>query len=425
MGQVLRSSWALLLGMLLLMVGNGLQGTLVGVRGQIEGFGPGEMSMVMSAYFVGLLIGSRVAGWMIRRVGHVRVFAALASFISAALILFPVMTHPIAWIVLRMVLGFGFSGVYIVSESWLNNSADNENRGQALSIYVVIQMIGLVAAQGLLTAGDPTGFILFIVPSVLVSISFAPILLSISPAPPFETSKPMSIRKVYEVSPLGVVGIFLVGGVYSGIYGMASVYAAGSGFDVKGVSIFIAAIYVGAMVMQYPIGWVSDRVDRRWLIVVICAIGALACAVATTGIGGFNGLLAAAFMIGGMSNPLYALLLAYTTDYLDPDDMAAASGQLLFVHGIGAVLGPLMTGWMMGQVGPDGFFHVLAVFLGALAGYAVYRMTQRPSVPISDTGTYAPILPTASAVAVEVAQEVAIEAAEAALEETEDDLTAA
>lgn len=423
--QVLRSSWALLLGMILLMVGNGLQGTLIGVRGQIEGFSAEAMSLVMAAYFFGLLLGSRAAGPMIRRVGHVRVFAALASFISAALILFPVMTHPIAWIVLRMVLGFGFSGVYVVAESWLNNSADNENRGQALSIYVVLQMIGLVAAQGLLAAGDPTGFILFIIPSVLVSISFAPILLSITPAPPFETSKPMSIRKVYEVSPLGVVGIFLVGGVYSGIYGMASVYAAGSGFDVQTVSMFIGAIYVGAMVMQYPVGWVSDRIDRRWLIVAICLIGGLTCLVATTGAGGFNGLLVAALIIGGMSNPLYALLLAYTTDYLESDDMAAASGQLLFVHGIGAVLGPLITGWVMGRVGPNGFFHVLAMFLGALAVYAVYRMTQRPSVPIRDTGSYAAILPTASPFAVEVAQEVAIEAAEAAEAEAEADITAA
>lgn len=424
MGQVLRSSWALLLGIMLLMVGNGIQGTLLGVRGGIEGFSTLTMSMVMSAYFAGFLIGSRVAPWMIQRVGHVRVFAALASFISAALILFPVVAHPLVWIALRLLIGLCFCGVYVVAESWLNNAADNENRGQALSLYLVVQMIGIVSAQGLLAAGDPSGFILFIVPSVLVSISFAPILLSISPAPPFETTKPMSIWQVYRVSPLGFVGIFLMGGVYSGLFGMASVFGYAAGLNVQQISIFVAAIYVGGLLLQFPIGTLSDRMDRRSLIVLAAAIGAVASLVLAAGMwqGDLVLLSIGSFVIGGMANPLYALLLAYTNDYLEADDMAAASGQMLFVNGVGAVLGPLVTGWMMARVGPGGFFYFLAICLAALAAYGLYRMTQRASPAISDTGVYAPILPSATPVAVEVAQEVAIEAAEQA---AGDDLTAA
>ena len=209
MFQVLSRSWALLIGMMLLMVGNGLQGTLLGVRGGIEGFSTFEMSIVMSAYFAGFLGGSRLAPEMIRRVGHVRVFAALASFISAILILYPAFAHPVAWALGRVVIGFCFSGVYVTAESWLNNSSDNANRGKALSVYMIVQMFGIVSAQALLAMGDASGYALFILSSVLVSISFAPILLSISPTPAFETAKPMPLKTLLETSPLGCWGMFL------------------------------------------------------------------------------------------------------------------------------------------------------------------------------------------------------------------------
>jgi MFS family permease len=222
MFQVLSRSWALLIGMMLLMVGNGLQGTLLGVRGGIEGFSTFEMSIVMSAYFAGFLGGSRLAPEMIRRVGHVRVFAALASFISAILILYPAFAHPVAWALGRVVIGFCFSGVYVTAESWLNNSSDNANRGKALSVYMIVQMFGIVSAQALLAMGDASGYALFILSSVLVSISFAPILLSISPTPAFETAKPMPLKTLLETSPLGCWGMFLLGGVFSAQFGMSA-----------------------------------------------------------------------------------------------------------------------------------------------------------------------------------------------------------
>jgi MFS family permease len=162
--NVVRASWALLLGMFLLQIGNGLQGSLMGVRGAIEGFTTVELSMIASAYFVGFLGGSRLAPKFIARVGHVRVFAALGSLISAVLIAYPVLTDPWAWMALRVIIGFSLSGVYVTAESWLNNAATNETRGQSLSAYMLVQMFGLVGAQGILSAGDPTGFLLFIIP---------------------------------------------------------------------------------------------------------------------------------------------------------------------------------------------------------------------------------------------------------------------
>ena len=408
MFQVLSRSWALLLGMMLLMVGNGLQGTLLGVRGGIEGFSTFNMSIVMSAYFAGFLGGSRLAPEMIRRVGHVRVFAALASFISAILILYPAFAHPVAWALGRVVIGFCFSGVYVTAESWLNNSADNTNRGKTLSVYMIVQMFGIVCAQVLLVMGDAGGYALFIVASVLVSISFAPILLSISPTPAFETTKPMPLKTLIETSPLGCFGMFLLGGVFSAQFGMSAVYGMAAGLTIVQISMFVSSIYVGALLMQYPIGWFSDYIDRRVVILIVAAVGGAMSLVGFLFDHYFGALLVAAFVIGGTSNPLYSLLIAYTSDYLEADNMAAASGGLIFINGMGAIMGPLVTGWMMDIFGTQAFFMVIAVLMLTLTGYAGYRMTQRSRDGIED-GAYAAVMPSASPVAVEVASEYYIE----------------
>ncbi|MEM8957425.1 MAG: MFS transporter [Pseudomonadota bacterium] len=397
-------TWALLLGMFLLMVGNGLQGTLLAIRGAIEGFSTLEMSLVMSAYFLGFLGGSHLTPELIRRVGHVRVFAAMGSFISAILILYPTITDPVAWMLLRVLTGFCFSGVYVTAESWLNRAVSNENRGKALSLYMIVQMGGIVAAQGVLLTGDPSGFILFIIPSVLVSISFAPILLSVQPTPVYETTKPMSFLQLFRVSPLGCIGMFIMGGVFSALFGMASVYGTESGMSVSQISAFVASIYIGGLLLQAPIGYASDRMDRRKLVLAAAVTGAVA-ALAAIALPGYAAVLVAGFLVGGMSNPTYALLIAHTNDYLDYDDMAAASGRLIFITGIGAVSGPLVAGALMGQIGPQGFFIFLAALFAVLAGYAGWRMTRRPATPVDETMGYAAILPSASPVAMEAAIE--------------------
>ncbi len=412
MFQVIATSWALLLGMALLMMGNGVQATLMGVRGAIEGFTTFELSIVTSAYFAGFLIGSRSTPWLIRRVGHVRVFAALASLISAALVLFPTISDPWFWTALRVVIGLAFSGVYVTAESWLNNAAGNENRGQTLSAYMIVQMLGIVSGQAILAMGDPTGFIVFIIPSVLVSVSFAPILLSVSPTPAFERTEPMSLGTLFRSSPLTFVGMALLGGVFAALFGMGSVYATTAGLDVGRVSTFVGTIFVGSLLFQYPIGWLSDRMDRRKLILLAAALGGATSTAAFLAGAEFRLLLVAAFILGGTVNPLYSLLIAYLNDHLATSNMAAASGGMVFVSGLGAIGGPVVTGWLMEWAGPQGYWLFIAALLFALAAYAAYRMTQRPAVPVDETGAYVSVLPTASPVAVEAAQEWAIEQAE-------------
>ena len=401
--RVVLANWALYVGMLLLMMGNGLQASLLGVRGPVAGFSTLEVSAVMSAYFAGFFVSASATPRLIRRVGHVRVFAAFGSFVSAALILFPAIEHPIAWALLRAVIGFCFCGIYITAESWLNNATTAANRGSALSAYMVVQMGGVVAAQGLLSVDDPSGFLLFIIPSVLVSISFAPILLSVAPAPAYESTKTMSLPALYRVSPLGLVGVFLLGGVFSAQFGMSALYATQLGLDGAQLAAFIAAFYVGAFVVQIPLGWLSDRMDRRKLVLVAATAGAAGAALGLAAGDAYAMLLAAAFAFGGLTNPLYALLIAYVNDAVEYEDMAAASGGLLFAHGIGAILGPMALGALMGRLGPGAFWIYCTALPLAIAAYAAWRMAQRPVQVTGEAAAYAVVFPTASAVAVEAA----------------------
>ncbi|MFN3847119.1 MAG: MFS transporter [Paracoccaceae bacterium] len=413
MFQMLSGVWALLLGIVLIMLGNGMHFTLIGLRGGIENFSATELAIVTSGYFLGFLSGARYTPILIRRVGHVRVFAALGSFMSAGLIAFPLVTDPWAWTALRLLVGFCMSGVYVSAESWLNNASTNETRGKVLSAYMIAQTLGIIGAQGLLTLGDPSTSALFIVASILVSISFAPILLSVAPAPAVEVARPMSLRKLFISSPLGTVGIFLLGSVYAAQSGMGAVFGTQIGLTASQIALFVAMLFAGALVLQYPIGWLSDKMDRRKLIFGAATLGMLSCAMGWITGGSLVPLMAAAFFAGGVTTPLYALFLAYTNDFLSAEDMPAASGGLIFTFGLGAIAGPLLTGWAMQTFDPFAFWLVLGATFAAIAVYALYRMTQRAVIPVSETESYLNVLPTASPLAVEAAGVWAAEQAEA------------
>ena len=244
-----------------------------------------------------------------------------------------------------------------------------------------------MAGQALLVVAEPVGHVLFIVISILVSISFAPIPLSIRPTPAFERTTPMSLRQLYMASRLGCVGMLLLGGVFSSQFGMAAIFGSVAELRLAQISSFIAAFYVGAIVLQYLIAWSS-----------------------------FAFLLCTAFLIGGISNPLYSLLVGHTYDFLDYEDMAAASNGLLSINVLGAVCGPLVFGWMMDRVGSSGFFIMISPLLGGLTIYAFFRMTQRASVTVEDIGAYAAVTLSASLFALKIPQDFAVDIA---VEETE------
>ena len=407
-----------MLGMLLLMLGNGLQGTLLGVRGSLEEIDSATMGLIMSGYFVGFLGGSKATPIMLQWVGHVRVFAALGSFVSAAFILYAAVVDPVAWWILRVLVGFCFSGIYVVAESWLNHSASNESRGQALSLYLIVQMAGMVLGQLLLNVADPAGYDLFVLITVLVSVSFAPMLLSSSSSAPVQSSaRAMSLKELIKTSPLACFGILLLGGIYSVLYAMSPVYATERGLTISQTSYFITGIFAGAMIFQFPIGWLSDRVDRRLLIIGVTAIGSVVALIGMYLGDNFTTLLVSAVLLGGAANPLYSLLVAYANDYLERDQMSAAAGGLLFINGCGAMTGPIIVGYAMSNFGLEWYFITLLLLCSSICFYAIYRISQRQHTITDEVAPYLPITARTSS----LATEFAIEAAEEDLiEELED-----
>lgn len=415
---VLKQSWALMLGVLLLMLGNGLQGTLLGVRGSLEQIDSGTMGLIMAGYFVGFLGGSRLTPVMLQHVGHVRVFAALGSLVSAAFIMYAAVVDPIAWFLLRVLVGFCFSGIYVVAESWINHSASNASRGQALSLYLVVQMSGMVLGQLLLNVADPSGYNLFVLITVLVSLSFAPVLLSSSThAPVISATRPMSLRELINTSPLACFGILLLGGIYAVLYAMSPVYATERGLSIAQTSYFITAIFLGAMLLQFPIGWLSDKLDRRFLIIAVTGLGALVALVGMYFGQHFSVLLVSAFLLGGAANPTYSLLVAYANDYLELDQMASAAGGLLFINGVGAMTGPIVVGYLMTSLGIEWYFITLFLLMSGICLYGIYRISQRAHTITDEAAPYLPISARTSG----LATEYALSAAEdELLEEMED-----
>lgn len=405
-----RQSRILLLGFGILMLGDGLQSTLLGVRASLEGFPTTVTGLIMSTFYVGFLAGALYAPRFVERVGHIRVFGALASLASASVLIHGIIVTPLAWSLLRLVSGFCLAGLYVVAESWLNDRASNRTRGQLLSIYMVVTYLGYAGGQLLLNAADPKGLELFILTSVLISFALVPLLLSAGPAPKFAAQATLGLGRLYRISPLGVMGCVATGMASAALFGFGPVYAENSGLTVAQISLFMTAMLVGCTVLQWPVGRLSDALDRRLVITVVTFLAAAA-AIAAVPVSAMStwSLLLLAAVLGGLSIPLYSLCIAHANDYLEPEQMVAASSGLVLASGVGAILGPITASLSMSLLGPNGFFWWLAVIHLAMGLFAVVRMIKRPARPLADQHHYAPSTPHGSQVALEAAQHVMYE----------------
>ena len=398
--EALRSAWPLLFGIALLMLGNGLQGTLLGIRAGMEGFETTMTGIIMTGYFVGFLAGSVVVPRLLARVGHVRVFAALASLASASPLLHSVFLNPLSWIAMRLLTGFCFAGLYVVAESWLNERATNATRGQLLAIYMIVTLGGMACGQLLLNIADPGGHLLFILVAVLISVALVPIALSAVTAPSFEAPAHVTVIELFRVSPLGIVGCVCVGTVHAALFGMGAVYARAIGMGVEDTSYFMASALFGAIILQWPLGRLSDRIDRRVVIAAVTLTAALLAfaAIPVSGVSRW-GLVVLFAVFGGLSLSLYSLCLAYTNDYLEPEQVVAASATLVLLTGVGATFGPSLAALFMAWISPAAFFGFLGVMHALLGLFAVYRMSIRSGVSTEDQTPYAPVPPRASPIA--------------------------
>jgi MFS family permease len=395
---------SLLLAAAILFAGNGLQGTLLAVRGKLEAFPVGLIGLLMSAYFGGFILGCRFNPLFIKSVGHIRTFVALASIASAATLVHPLYVDVFAWAALRAVSGFCFAGLVMILESWINERAQNANRGRVLSVYRIVDLGATLVGNALLATADPEGFQLFALVSILVSIALAPVALTRIEAPrPINTAR-LDIRKLYRVSPAAAVGAPLVGLANAAFWAVGPVFAQASGFDQEGIALFMSAVIVGAAVFQWPLGWLSDRIDRRYVMLG----GALLCVAASLALAEFGptsaeALAALGFFVGAFMIPMFGLTAAHANDHAAPEEAVATNGGLLLLHGCGSVVGATLGASVMSAFGPPALFQYIAVVYFIFGTVCLYRIARRPA-PVAGKTPFAPVPRTASPVVFEMGE---------------------
>ena len=397
MRQTILSVSALLAGMALIFLATGMLGTLLPLRMGMVAFSIFSVGMVMSAYFVGLVSGTFLGRHLIAAVGHIRTFAALASVVSASTLVHPFLVAPVPWGVLRFTQGVCLAGIFMCTESWLNERATNEIRGRILSLYMTTVYLALGSGQLLLTLADPSGFGLFVIASVLFSVALVPVAVTRVPVPePIEPTR-FGLKELYAISPMGVWGAFASGLITGAFYGLGPYFAQQVGLGVGGTARFMAAAILGGLLLQWPIGRMSDHFDRRTVFggaaigVTVTSIGLLAAAGRDEAV-----LMAVAAVFGGTLFTLYPLSVAHANDRIDRADLVAASGGLLFVYGVGASIGPLAASGLMSVLGLLGLFAFSGGVGLLTAVFALWRMRQRAAPAAEQQGAFRAVPQTTS-----------------------------
>jgi len=404
MGKLLKNSWALFTGYGILMIAHGLQGNLLGVRSVIEEFNFIATGTMMSGYFIGYFIGANMVPKLVGKVGHIRVFAAFASMASLSILIHAVFVNPFIWTFGRFLTGFSIVGIFIVVESWLNDRANNRTRGQVLSTYMFITMIALAIGVLLLNFSSPERYEPFILISLLLSIALIPILLTKRKPPKFKKLSSIKIKDLYKISPFGTVGMFCLGFIHSSLFTLAAVYAATINFTVFEISLLLFLITVSGGIFQWPIGYYSDRHDRRISIIGCAFFGALFCALSMIASGASLANMYLATSVGmdkimffvfvtlyaGMAIPMFTLNLAYVNDFIPKEKFVAAGGGLQIIFGLGAMGGPMLCSIFMNIYGANGFFIYLMIFHIIIGLFGMYRITRRETKENPDS-TFTPL----------------------------------
>jgi MFS family permease len=389
MTQTLRSVSALLLSVALLVFGHGLQTTLLPLAADRFYFTDLEIGAMSSAYFVGMVLGCLGAPLVIMRAGHIRAFAALVSLMSAAAILHPVIVDPVAWVLIRVISGFCLAGFYMIVESWLNESATNENRGTVMSIYIVILFAALMMGQISIAAMSISSFVPFVIASVTVSIAVMPVSLTKSTQPAPITLVRLRPKHLFQNSPAAFVGVVFVGATQGALLTLSPLYGSQIGLSTDQSAFYAAAIVGGGMLAQWPIGRLSDRMDRR---VVMVGLGlatiAASFAIVVFSPDTFRVAVVSAVLVGMFTQPLYAICVAHAFDHAPAEAFVETSSGMLLAFGIGSIAGPLIASIIMGQTGPSGLYIMVIGASIAMVAFIVTRIISRDALTAEEKTDY-------------------------------------
>jgi len=381
MAQMLASVSALLISVALLILGHGLQSTLLPLAASNADFSDLQIGAISSAYFIGLVLGCLGAPLVIMRAGHIRAYAAVVSLMSAAAILHPIAVDPVAWFAIRIISGFCLAGFYMIVESWLNESATNENRGTIMSTYVVILFAAMMVGQVSISGMDITSFIPFAIASVTVSLAVIPVALTSANQPAPITLVRFRPIKLYRNSPAALVGALLIGVANGAIWSLSPLYGSQIGFSTNESAVYAAAVIAGGMLSQWPVGRLSDRMDRRLVLLMLgVATSVVATGVAVLAPQDFQTATALAMLIGICSQPGYAIAVSHAFDYADSEDFVETSSGLLLAFGLGSVAGPISASILMNQTGPSGLYVLVAVVNVVMVVFILTRLFARSAI---------------------------------------------
>jgi MFS family permease len=387
MNKILKNSWALFLGMGLIMLAHGYQGSLLGVRAVQEEFSLISTGFMLSGYYVGYFIGAKTIPIFIFRVGHIRVFAAFASMASIVILMHSILIHPFTWFILRVITGISMVSIYTIAESWLNDRSSNKNRGSVLSIYMIVLYGSMAIGMFFLNFSKPENFQPFILVSLFMSLALIPILMTKRKAPTFKKITGMSLKELYQTSPLGMVGSLFYGTAQSALFSLLAVYAASMNFTIFEISVVTFLLAISGAIAQFPIGKLSDMFDRR-LVITYTTFGSAffaLCAIIASKQMYLPGDLATSktwfyiflILFSFCSLPMFAIIFAHTNDYIPKEKFVAAGAGLQFAFGLGAISGPFICSVFMNVIGPNGYFIFLIIFHSVIGIFAIYRMKIR------------------------------------------------
>ncbi|WP_079201711.1 MFS transporter [Pseudomonas sp. CC6-YY-74] len=388
---------SLLGGVALLLLGNGLLNTLLTLRGVAEGYSTGMLGLIMSGYFVGFLLGTWLAIPLVRRVGHIRVFAFCAALAAITALLHVLIINPWVWLGLRVLYGLALVGLYMVIESWLNAQVPDGKRGQVFALYMVVNLGALAAAQQLLNLADPSEFTLFVLAAILISMALMPITLTRQIQPSVPETLHTNLRQIVSIAPVAIAAAGLSGLALSAFWAMAPVYASLNGFDATGVGLLMSTAILGGALLQWPIGIYSDKHDRRLVLLWVVALS-VAVALLMSVLPAGRLLLGLIFVWGGLAFAIYPIAVAQLIDQLHPDEILAGSSSLLMVNGIGSVCGPLLAGLLMQHLGAQALPLYFAATLGVLAAYTFYRLRHVTDLVSEPHAHFMPMLRTSHTV---------------------------
>ncbi len=386
MHQTLLPLASLLVSCFIMMLGNGLINILLPVRMGLEAMNTGTIGLILSLYFVGMLAGGLYARHLISRAGHIRMFAGCLALAAVSILVCSLFTDAMLWGVMRILLGFCNACAFTAMESWLSESSTKGNRGQVLAFYQVVVLGALFCGQFLINLASPQGSLLFVLSGILLCASIIPIVLSRNSGPVVEEVEPMSLLALLKISPLGVVSCFISGLIYSAAFNMLPVFAADFGIVDFQLSLYMGAAIMGAFILQFPIGYLSDRFDRRTILLIILIISALA-GFSVTLLADQNWFWPMSVVTGiscGIIACTYPLSISESFDKLRQSEMVSAMGCLILAFSIGGIIGPYSTAIIMKQFGNGSLFGFLGVIQLLLAAFVVYRMFAREALPAED-----------------------------------------